>query len=96
MPATLQVAQKATSTFKEWSQPLAGGVEVQPVGPVTFVSSAPTVATVDASGNVLAVAVGQATITATDTGNQLSASDTVSVVPNTVVAQSATLVVSPA
>jgi uncharacterized protein YjdB len=96
MPATLQVGQAATCSFKEWTQPNGGGVEIAPIGPVVFSSSDPTVATVDpATGNIKAVGVGVVTITATDNGNQLSATDSVTGVPSTAKAVSATLLVTP-
>ena len=90
MPATLQVGQTATAVLHEFSGPNGTGVELPPVGPVSFSSSDDTIATVDpTSGLVTAVAAGTATITGTDAGNGLSASDVVSDTP--VVAQSATL-----
>ena len=92
MPATLTIGQTATAVFKEFSGPNGTGVVVAPVGAVTFVSSDPTIATVDPAGIVTAVAAGAATITATDAGNNLSASDSVSDTPLT--AQSATLTIT--
>jgi len=93
MPATLAVGATATAVFQEWSGPNGTGVKVAPIGAVSFSSSDPTIATVDpASGLVTAVGPGTATITGTDAGNGLSASDSVSDTP--LVAQSATLVVT--
>jgi uncharacterized protein YjdB len=93
MPATLTIGQTATAVFTEFSGPNGTGVVVAPIGPVTFSSSDPTIATVDpTSGLVTAVAPGAATITATDAGNGLTASDSVSDSPLT--AQSATLVIT--
>lgn len=94
MPATLQVGQTATAVFTEFSGPNGTGVVVAPIGPVSFSSDHPEIATVDpTSGLVTAVAPGTATITGTDAGNGLSASDSVSDQP--LVAQSATLVITP-
>jgi uncharacterized protein YjdB len=94
MPATLQVGQTATAVFTEFSGLNGTGVVVAPIGPVVFSSSDPSIATVDpASGLVTAVAPGAATITGTDQGNGLTASDSVSDTP--LVAASATLVISP-
>lgn len=93
MPATLTIGQTANSVFTEFSGPNGTGVVVAPIGPVTFVSSDPSIATVDPNtGLVTAVAAGAATITATDEGNGLSASDSVSDSP--LVATSATLVIT--
>lgn len=91
MPATIQIGGKgATAVFTELN---AQGGTVAPIDAPVFVSSDPTIATVDpASGAVAAVAVGTATISASDAGNSLSASDTVTVTPAPAV--SATLVVT--
>lgn len=94
MSAILKVGQTAVSSFKEWSQPNGLGVEVPVTGPVSFASSDPTIASVDAAtGLVTAVSASASpvTITATDMGNQLSAKDSASV---PFVAISATLVVT--
>lgn len=96
MPATLQVGQTATAVLKEFTGLNGSGVEIAPVGPVSFSSSDAAIATVDpTSGLVTAVGPGTATITGLDSGNGLSASDVVSDTP--VVAQSAvlTLTVNP-
>jgi trimeric autotransporter adhesin len=94
MPATLPVGSTATATLVEWTGPNGTGSQIAPIGPVTYSSSDPTIATVDAnSGLVTAVAPGTATITGTDAGNGLSASDSVSDTP--LVAASATLVITP-
>jgi uncharacterized protein YjdB len=93
MAAQLSIGQTATSVFKEFTGPNGTGSEIAPVGPVTFASSDPSIATVDpTTGLVTAVAAGTATITATDGGNGLSASDSVSDQP--LVAVSATLVIT--
>lgn len=94
MPATLAVGKTAVAVLHEFDGLNGTGNELAPIGPVSFTSSDPTIATVDASsGLVTAVAAGAVTITGTDAGNGLSASDTVSDSP--VVAQSATLVITP-
>lgn len=92
MPATLTVGQKATAVLHEFVT--QGGAEVAPIGPVSYSTSDATIATVDAtSGVVTAVAVGTATITGTDAGNGLSASDSVS--DTALKATVATLVITP-
>lgn len=92
MPATLPVGKTATAVLHEFVT--AGGAEVAPIGPVGYVSSDPAIATVDpASGLITAVAAGVATITGTDAGNSLSASDSVSDTP--IAATVATLVITP-
>jgi uncharacterized protein YjdB len=92
MPATLAVGSTATAVLHEFVS--QGGAELAPLGPVSYTSSDATIATVDpASGLVTAVAAGVATITGTDSGNSLTASDTVSDTP--VVATFATLVITP-
>lgn len=91
MPATIHVTGNgASSLFQEFTGPNGTGAPVKPIGPVTFASSDPTIATVDPNtGRCTAVAVGTTTITGTDAGNSLTASDTLTVVADT--AQSATL-----
>lgn len=92
MPATLPVGKTATAVLHEFVT--AGGAEVAPIGPVSYASSDPAIATVDpASGLITAVAAGVATITGTDAGNSLSASDSVSDTP--IAATVATLVITP-
>jgi uncharacterized protein YjdB len=92
MPATLPVGKTATAVLHEFVS--AGGAELAPIGPVSYTSSAPAIATVDpASGLITAVAAGVATITGLDGGNQLTASDSVSDTP--LVATVATLVITP-
>jgi len=94
MPATLVVGSTAVAVLHEFSGLNGTGAELAPIGPVSYVSSDPSVATVDAaSGLITAVAAGTATIVGTDAGNGLSASDSVSDTP--LVAQSATLVITP-
>jgi hypothetical protein len=94
MPAQLAVGKTAVAVLHEFDGLNGTGNELAPIGPVTYTSSDPTIATVDANtGLVTAVAPGAVTITGTDSGNNLSASDTVS--DTAVVAQSATLVITP-
>lgn len=94
MPATIQVGGTgATAVFTEFDGLNGTGNVAQDGGPVAFASSAPAVATVDpASGAITAVAPGTATISGTDSANQLTASDTVTVTAGA--PQSATLVVT--
>lgn len=92
MQATLPVGKTATAVLHEFVTP--GGAEVAPIGPVSYASSDPAIATVDpASGLITAVAAGVATITGTDAGNGLSASDSVTDTP--IPATVATLVITP-
>ena len=94
MPATIQVGKQAQSNFKEWSGPNGTGTELPPVGPVSFSSDNPAVATVDpTSGVATGVAPGTANISGTDGGNNLTASDVLTV--SAPVAQSATLTLTP-
>lgn len=93
MPATLPVGGTAIAVLHEWTGPNGTGSEVPPIGPVSYSSSDSAVATVDpVSGLVTAIAPGTVTITGTDAGNGLSASDTVS--DTAPVAASATLVIT--
>ena len=86
MPATINVGKTATAKFTEFD---AQNVAVPPVGQVTFSSATPSVATVDpASGICTGVAPGTSVISATDAGDNLMASDTLTVAD---VAVSATL-----
>jgi hypothetical protein len=96
MSATIQVGKTATAVLHEFAGVSGTGQELPPIGPVAYTSSDPTIATVDmATGKVTGIAPGTVTITGTDAGNKLTASDTVTVTPAPVVAQSATLVVTP-
>jgi len=93
MPATILVGKTASSNFQEWSGPNGTGDKLPSAGPVTFTSSDSTVATVDPnSGLVTGVAAtggsAKATITGVDSANNLTASDTITVVET---ASSATL-----
>ena len=73
-PTTIQVGQTATATAAGRDQ---FGASIA-TGTVAWSSSAPPVATVSASGNVLGVGAGQSTITATAGGLTASASIVVS------------------
>lgn len=90
MPATIHLnGNGAQATFTEFDLPGGTGNVVPPVGTVSFTSSDTTVATVDANGRCAAIAAGAVTITGTDSGNGLTASDSLTVTAD--VAQSATL-----
>lgn len=81
MPAQIQVAGTATATFLEWSGAGGTGVQVPPVGAVTYSSDTPAVATVDPNtGIVTGVSAGTANISGADAGNSLTASDVLTVV----------------
>lgn len=89
--ATLEVGKTATAVWQEFSGPNGTGDKLPPAGPVTFSSSDPSIATVDpTSGVITAVALGSATISGSDSANNLSASDSLT---TTEVAQSATLTI---
>ena len=62
--------------YQEWD---AQGNELAPAGPMLYSTDTPAVATVDALGNVLAIAAGSAIITAGDLGKSLRASTQVMV-----------------
>jgi hypothetical protein len=80
MPATIQVGQTATATFLEWSGPNGTGVQVPPSGAVSYASDTPSVATVDPNtGIATGVGPGTANISGTDAGNNLTASDVLTV-----------------
>jgi hypothetical protein len=94
MPATILVGGKGAKViFTEYDGLGGTGNTVAPIQPPVFSSSDATVASTDQSGNVTAVAVGSVTITVTDEGNGLTASDSVSVLAATAgLAKSATAV----
>ena len=98
MPATIIVGGNgAKALFTEYTGLNGSGDVIAPLGPVQYASSDANVATVDSNGNVLAVGAGSCSISAKDTVNGLSASDTLTVQPQVApppVAQSATLVLS--
>ena len=92
MPATIMVGGNgAQATFTEWTGPNGTGSAVAPVGTVQFTSDNTAIATVDSSGKVTAVAPGSATITGTDSGNNLSASDVLTVTGASAVSATLTL-----
>jgi hypothetical protein len=105
LPTAVAVGSQLQSVFQEFSGPNGTGTEVPPIGPVTYSSDSPAVATVDPNtGIVTGVSntasgtggtAGLATITGTDQGNGITASGQVSVTPGTVTAQSATLTFEP-
>ena len=89
MPATVQVGKTASAVFTEFD---AQGNKVPPVGAVTFASDFTAVATVDpSSGVATGVSIGTANISAVDAGDNLTASDVLTVVDT---ATSATLVLT--
>lgn len=93
MPATIRVGGNgAKAVFTEFDGPSGTGNPVPPVGAITFASDNATVATVDANGNVAAVAAGTANISGTDGGNNLTASAVITVTAD--IALSATLVLT--
>lgn len=97
MSATLKVGGTATAVYKEFTGPNGSGDEIAPIQQPQFSSSDESIATVDSNGFITAVAPGTVTITGTDAGNGLSASDSAEVQSETPppVAQSATLTIVP-
>ena len=94
MPASIAVGQTATAVLHEWTGAGVSGSEVAPIGPVTYSSSDTTIASIDpATGIASGLAAGTVTLTGSDAGNGLSATDTLGVVG--AVAVSATLVITP-
>jgi hypothetical protein len=86
---TLRVGQTANPVFQEWSGPNGTGDKLPPAGPVKYVSSDPTIVSVDEnSGVATAVAApggaAKATITATDATDGLSASTDINTVEQAV------------
>ena len=80
MPKTVAPGGTATALFQEWTGPSGTGTVVPNAGPIAFSSDNTAVATVDAAtGAVTAVADGKATITGTDSVNNLTASDILTV-----------------
>ena len=91
--ATILVGKTGHSVWQEFSGPNGTGDRLPTAGVVTYSSSDPAVATVDASsGVVTAIALGTAIISGTDAANNLTATDTVIVTEQ---AQSAVLTVFP-
>ena len=89
MPATINIGKTATARFNEYD---AQGIVVPPVGAVTFNSSNTAVATVDPStGICTGVTPGTSVISAVDAGDNMQASDTLTVAD---VATTATLVLT--
>jgi len=81
MPATIDVGKTANSLFQEWTGPNGTGTVVPNAGAIAYTSSNPAVATVDpASGVATGVSAGTASITGTDPVNNLTASDTLTVI----------------
>jgi len=96
MPASIAVGGQATAVFTEFSGPNGSGSVVAPVGSISFASDNPSVATVDpVSGIATGVSAGTANISGADSGNQLTASDVLTVTGGgSGAAQSATLVLT--
>lgn len=96
MPATIHVnGNGAVAVFTEFDQPGGTGNKVPPIGPVSFSSSDVTMATVDANGNCAAIAPGTVTISATDAGNGLTASDVLTVTAAPAVSATLALTANP-
>lgn len=94
MSATILVGMQAQAQLHEWTGPNGTGVEIPPVGPVTFASDNVAIASVDPNtGVVTGMDGGTCNITGTDAGNGLSASDSVTVAA--LAAASATLTITP-
>lgn len=74
----------APPAFLEFDGPNGSGNQVAPVGPLSYSSASTNIASVDANGNVTQLAVGTAILTTTDTGNGLTASDTLTVIDTAV------------
>lgn len=88
MDITLLVGQTTVASLVEFSGLNGTGDELPNVGVIDFESSDPTIATVDAQGNVNAIAAGSAEITLTDEGNNITNFGTVTVNAAAEVAQS--------
>ncbi len=95
MPATLQIGQTAQAVAQEFSGLNGTGVVLPNAGPINWASSDATIATVDTSGLVTAVAAGTAIITGTDSVNGLSGSDAVSDQPLTAQSLVVTITANP-
>lgn len=81
MPVNLNVGQTATAVAHRFK----GTTEIPLLGAPTYVSSDPTVATVDAaSGLITAVAEGTATITGADTDGLSGSDSVINAVPQTI------------
>ena len=95
MPLTVHLNDApGTAVLTEFSGLNGTGQTVPAVGPVKYSSDTPGVATVDPdTGELTYVSAGSAVISGQDTGNGLTASDTL-IVTNAV-AQSATLTLNP-
>jgi hypothetical protein len=94
MPLTVHVNDKpGLAVFQEFDGPTGTGNKVPPTGAVTFASSNPAVATVDATSGALAyLSAGTTSISGADSSNGLTASDTLTVVAAPAVSATLTLV----
>lgn len=97
MDVTVQLGDKPLkATLLEWSGPNGTGIAVVPVGPTKFSSLNTDIATVNADTGVLTyLKTGTAVIVGSNAGNGMSASGTVTIVPNPPVAASATIAFVP-
>lgn len=83
-----------SASFQEFDGLNGSGNRVPAIGPVSFASSDPTIAAVDPNtGSLSYVAAGTATISGTDAGNSLTASDVLTVIAS--LAVSAVLTLTP-
>jgi hypothetical protein len=84
------------AVFTEFDGLNGTGNKVPSIGPVTFSSSNTATATVDTNTGALAyLAAGTATISGTDAGNSLTASDVLTVTSGTAISATLTLVAGP-
>ena len=82
-PAAPSVAVGATTPLSATAFDATGAMVLTTASKLTWVSSAPTLATVDAAGVVTGVAAGTSTITVTDTESTKSATTTVTITAST-------------
>ena len=84
MPLQVPIGQAGiVFVFTEWSGPNGSGDPVPDAGTINYASDNAAVATVDASGNVTALAAGTANIAGIDSVNGLTASDMLTVTSTT-------------
>lgn len=97
MPLTVHLNDApGQAVFTEFDGANGTGNKVPPVGNISFASSDQAVAAVDPNTGALAyVSAGSCTISGTDQGNGLTASDTLTVVASTAVSATLTLVPGP-
>jgi hypothetical protein len=96
MPASIHVnGHGATFTFTEFDGAGGTGNKVPPLQPIVYASDNTAVATVDATGQVAAIAAGTANISGTDPGNSLTASDVLTVTADVAVSATGVLTANP-